>query len=133
MTGGTPRPRTAAAPAGAARTDRRRALGARGEALAARWYQERGYRLLARNWRCREGEIDLVVAKGGEYVFCEVKARSTEAFGGPLEAVTGRKQARLRRLAARYLREEAKGPAGKVRFDVAALLGDDLEVVEGAF
>ena len=65
-------------------------------------------------------------------VFCEVKARSTAAFGSPLEAVTGAKQRRLRRLAARWLAQhEVRCTA--VRFDVAGLLGGRLEVVEGAF
>ena len=47
----------------------------------AAWYQARGYEVLARNWRCREGELDLVVAEGRLYVFCEVKTRTTDEFG----------------------------------------------------
>jgi len=112
--------------------DPRRALGSRGEAMAAEWYEARGYRVLARNWRCREGEIDLVLARGRTYVFCEVKTRATEAFGLPAEAVTARKRARLRRLAARWLAETAL-PGGDVRFDVAGVLDGRLEVVEEAF
>ena len=64
----------------------------------ARWYEARGYEVLARNWRVREGELDLVVARDGALVFCEVKSRSSDAFGLPAEAVTVSKQARLRRL-----------------------------------
>ncbi|MDQ4132308.1 MAG: YraN family protein [Actinomycetota bacterium] len=113
----------------------RRALGAQGEDAAARWYQARGYRVLARNWRCREGELDLVLARGGEVVFCEVKTRSSLAFGTPAEAVTWSKQRRLRTLAARWLREGAPVSFGgaAVRFDVAAVMGDRVEVLEAAF
>ncbi|MGH8920014.1 MAG: YraN family protein [Actinomycetes bacterium] len=114
----------------------RRELGAAGEDLAAAWYQERGYQVLARNWRCRAGELDLVLRRGRTYVFCEVKTRTTAAFGTPVEAVTQAKQARLRRLAVQWLREGRLGgstPAGRLRFDVAAVLGGHIEVVEEAF
>jgi putative endonuclease len=89
--------------------------------------------LLARNWRCRDGEIDLILERGRSYVFCEVKTRSSDAFGVPAEAVTPTKQARIRRLAARWLREEAPRRAAEIRFDVAAVLSGHLEVIEGAF
>jgi putative endonuclease len=110
-----------------------RALGASGEDLAAAWYEARGFAVLARNWRCREGELDLVVGQGRLYVFCEVKARTSEVFGGPLEAVTHDKQQRLRRLAARWLEDAAPALAREIRFDVAAVLDGAVEVVEGAF
>jgi putative endonuclease len=108
-------------------------LGRAGEELAAAWYAERGWRVLARNWRSgRYGELDVVATKGGVLAVCEVKARSSEAFGTPLEAVTPAKQARIRRLAAAYL--SASGVrASRVRFDVAAVLDGRLEVVEDAF
>jgi putative endonuclease len=112
--------------------DRRRALGAAGEARAAAWYRTRGYRVVARNWRCRDGELDLVVARGRLLVFVEVKTRRTDRFGSPLEAVTWQKQQRLRRLALRYL--EATGTSARaLRFDVVAILDGRLEVVEAAF
>jgi putative endonuclease len=113
-------------------TSARRARGARGEAAAAAWYERRGYEVVARNWRCREGELDLVLRRGADYVFCEVKARSSTAFGAPVEAVTASKQARIRRLAARWLRETGTRAAA-VRFDVASVLGPDLHVIEHAF
>jgi putative endonuclease len=115
--------------------DANRARGAHGEALAAHWYEREGYVVAARNWRCREGELDLVVTKGALVVVCEVKARRTEAFGSPMEAVTAAKQARVRKLAARWLREVG-GPGlrgGVVRFDVASVVSGRLTVVEGAF
>jgi putative endonuclease len=115
-------------------TDARRALGARGEDAAAAWYTKQGYEVVARNWRCRDGELDLIVRAGRTYVFCEVKTRTSTKFGAPVEAVTRDKQMRIRRLAARWLEDGAPGPAKDIRFDVASVLGPrDVEVVEGAF
>ena len=99
----------------------------------AAWYQARGYEVLARNWRCRDGELDLVASSDRHLVFCEVKTRSSTAFGAPAEAVTRTKQLRLRRLAARWLREQGHTPAREVRFDVASVLGGSVEVLEDAF
>ena len=115
-------------------TDARRSLGTRGEDVAAAWYVGRGYEVVARNWRCREGELDLIVRNGRTYVFCEVKTRTSDRFGAPVEAVTRDKQMRIRRLAARWLEDGAPGPAKDIRFDVASVKGPrDVEVVEGAF
>jgi putative endonuclease len=99
----------------------------------ARWYESRGYEVLARNWRVREGELDLVVARDGVVVFCEVKSRSSDAFGQPFEAVTPTKQTRLRRLAARWLAVDGRSwPV--VRFDVASVVrGRVAGVIEAAF
>jgi putative endonuclease len=110
----------------------KQARGAAAEAQAARWYEQAGYEVLARNWRCAQGELDLVLGRGPVVVFCEVKSRSSAAFGLPAEAVTAAKRARLRRLAASWLDEVGARP-GEVRFDVVAVLGDELEVIEGAF
>lgn len=112
--------------------DRRRALGAHGEDEAARWYEARGYEVLSRNWRCRDGELDLVVRRGAELVFVEVKTRTSDRFGLPAEAVTAAKQRRLRTLANRFLAESgARSP--HLRFDVVSILGGRLEVIEAAF
>ena len=113
-------------------TRRRLALGAHGETLAAEWYAAHGYEVLDRNWRCREGELDLVVRQGRTIVFCEVKTRSSDAFGAPAEAVTHTKRQRIRRLAARWLEDAPVRPI-RIRFDVAAVLDGRLEVIEGAF
>lgn len=113
-------------------TAQRRRLGQHAESLAAQWYEANGYEVLARNWRCREGELDLVVRRARQLVFCEVKARTTDAFGVPAEAVTRTKQQRLRVLAAKYLDESPVRPTG-IRFDVVSVLGGKLEVIEGAF
>jgi len=112
--------------------DPRRAFGAAGEARAAAWYEAHGYRVLARNWRCRDGELDLVVTRGRTMVVVEVKARRTDRFGAPVEAVTPAKQRRLRHLALRYLEATGARPA-RLRFDVVSILAGRLEVVEGAF
>ena len=87
---------TSAAPGSGARNRR---LGATGEATAEAWYVAAGYAVLARNWRCREGELDLVLSRDGVVVFCEVKARSSAAFGVPAEALTPAKRRRIRLLA----------------------------------
>jgi putative endonuclease len=113
--------------------DGRRQLGIDGEAAVADWYEANGYEVVARNWRCREGELDLIVRNGRLYVFCEVKSRTTDAFGVPAEAVTRTKQMRLRRLAARWLESDAPVRAREIRFDVAAVLAGEIEVIEGAF
>ncbi len=113
-------------------TRARQVLGAAGENLSAAWYEARGYRVVARNWRCREGELDLVMRYGATIVFCEVKTRTSLAFGSPFEAVTPVKQRRIRRLAAAWLHETG-GHAANVRFDVAAVLDGNVEVIESAF
>jgi putative endonuclease len=113
-------------------TQARRALGAEGEAAVAAWYSDNGYEVVARNWRCRAGELDLIVRRGRTFVFCEVKTRSSDAFGAPVEAVTRQKQVRLRHLAARWLEEAPLHPI-EIRFDVASVLAGEIEVLEGAF
>jgi len=107
-------------------------IGAAGEDQAAAWYQRRGYKIVARNWRCREGELDLVLVKRRMLVVCEVKSRSSLAFGAPIEAITPVKEQRLRVLAGRFIEETGARPSG-VRFDVACILAGKLDVVEGAF
>jgi len=100
--------------------------------MAAAWYEANGYEVVARNWRCRDGEIDLILRRGNTIVICEVKTRSSAAFGTPAEAVTRTKQLRLRRLAAQWLHEHQVG-GSILRFDVAAVLAGELEVIEAAF
>ncbi len=100
---------------------RSRELGRFGEAYAARHLVERGMVVLDRNWRCEAGEIDLVLRDGRVLVVCEVKTRSSTAFGSPLEGVTERKAERLRRLADRWLEEHPLRPA-EVRIDVVGVL-----------
>ena len=100
--------------------DGRRALGALGEAAAARHLKRRGYRIVEANVRCALGEIDLVALDGGVVVFVEVKSNRGGRFGAPEEMVTPRKQQRLTRLATWYL--QRRGWLGRAaRFDVVAV------------
>jgi putative endonuclease len=110
------------------------ALGRWGERIAARRYRADGYRVVATNWRGVEGEIDLIVARRGVLVVCEVKARSSGRFGSPAEAVDRRRRERLRRATLEWLQGPGRGHAGAtVRFDVVAVLPGRVERIEGAF
>jgi putative endonuclease len=110
----------------------KKALGAYGETRVARWYEAQGYEVLARNWRCPVGELDLVLGRGQLVVFCEVKTRSSDRFGVPAEAVTITKQRRIRRLAMAWI-DEARVRPRELRFDVASVLSREIEVIEAAF
>jgi putative endonuclease len=95
-------------------------LGRYGENVAVRHLAAAGMAILDRNWRCPAGEIDIVARDGHTLVVCEVKTRSSEAFGDPVEAVTPAKAARLRRLAAMWL--DATGVrVHDVRVDVVGI------------
>jgi putative endonuclease len=111
-------------------------IGSRGEDAAANTYRRRGYRIVARNWRCGLGELDLVVERRGVLVFCEVKARRGSFLGGGYEAVTWKKRAKLRALAEAYLRASSARPR-TIRFDVASVSvhgpRSSVEVFEDAF
>ncbi len=120
-------------PTGAAH---RRALGITGEDMAAAWYEENGYEVLERNWRRREGEVDLIVRRRRIVAFCEVKTRTTDAFGTGAESVLPAKQRRIRRLAIRWLAEltPASGRAlVDLRFDVVDITAGVVDVIEDAF
>jgi putative endonuclease len=95
--------------------------GARAEELAAAYLAERGFRVLARNWRRPEGELDLVALDGETCVFVEVRSRTGEEFGHPLEAVTARKRAQVIRAARLFLDSEPV-KADAFRFDVVGVL-----------
>jgi putative endonuclease len=96
------------------------ALGRRGEEAALARYARLGYTVVARNWHCALGELDLVVARDGQLVVCEVKARRDDAFGGPYDAVTWRKRRKLKALAEAFIASNRLRPEA-VRFDVASV------------
>jgi putative endonuclease len=109
----------------------RGALGRYGEDVAARHLVQAGLIVLARNWRCREGEVDIVATEGDVLVICEVKTRRGVGFGTPLDAVTPVKAARIRKLAVRWLADQRAVLAdtddehagyAEVRFDVVSVL-----------
>jgi putative endonuclease len=112
-------------------------LGKRGEDLAAEYLTGTGLVVLSRNWRCREGEVDLVATDGERLVVCEVKTRSGTGYGEPSEGVTPAKAARIRRVTAEWLRTYRVSWC-EIRFDVLAVLCPPdgpctVEHLQGAF
>ena len=104
--------------------DRRKTTGAPGEAIGADYLRRQGYRIVATNWRCRRGEIDIIAQDSATLVFVEVRARSSARLGSPEESVTPAKQRQLVELAQTYLLflETAGRPwTGAWRIDVVAL------------
>ncbi|MPY79356.1 MAG: YraN family protein [Actinophytocola sp.] len=115
----------------------RQELGREGEDLAARHLERQGYTVLARNWRSRAGELDIIASQGQLLIVCEVKTRSGTGFGTPAESVTRTKIARIRRLTQQWQCTYHR-PWGPVRFDVISVLFDQdgqawLAHIEGAF
>ena len=102
-------------------TSRRIALGRWGEQKAVEHLVAQGMEIIDRNWRCSLGEIDIVAYDGSTLVVVEVKTRTSEAFGSPVEAVTPRKAERLRQLASQLLSEHGDRPL-ELRIDVVGLL-----------
>ena len=109
------------------------------EDLVSRWYEQHGYVIVARNWRCKRGELDVVACKNSVLVVCEVKARASNAFGTPAEAITPAKQLKVRRATAdfraslRASNDPLLSLVKSVRFDVACVLGTQLEMLEDIF
>ena len=111
---------------------RNKILGRKGETLTCKYLKRHGYKILRRNYTTPFGEADIVAQSRDGYIcFVEVKTRETDAFGLPAEAVTREKQRRYRMIAGFYCRTEGRELA--VRFDVASVLGGDLEYYENAF
>ena len=123
-------------PARPARYRGSRGVGQRWEDLAAKRLKAAGYRIQARNYRGRAGEIDFVAEENGVLCFIEVKGRSGVGFGAPAEAVTLEKQRRIARIAQEYVRRRRVG-RGPRRFDVVAILESDgraeVSILRGAF
>ncbi len=112
-----------------------KARGDWGESAVAAYLRENGYQIVASNYRCRFGEIDLIARGGGVLCFVEVKTRSRSDFGLPRESVTAAKQKRLRTTALYYL--STHDPDAVCRFDVAEVYAEDggtrIEYLEDAF
>ncbi|MDE7296606.1 MAG: YraN family protein [Clostridia bacterium] len=110
---------------------RRKILGRKGEDAACQYLKKHGYKILKRNYKTPFGEADIIAKKDDTYCFVEVKARATDAFGLPTEAVDREKQRRYRMMAKYFcsvLREEVP-----IRFDVASIYEGEIEYFEGAF
>ena len=105
----------------------------RGERRAAWWYRARGYRVLGSNLWSGRYELDLVVRRGTTVVFCEVKSKSGDAFGDPLEMVTPEKAWRVRRAAEAWLATHPEYARLEARFDVVAVRPRRVECVRAAF
>lgn len=101
-------------------------LGRAGEQRAADYLRERGYEIVGRNWRCSDGEIDLIATHGDVLAIIEVKTRSSRRYGHPLEALDRAKVDRLWRLALMWARTHAETARGRrIRVDAVAVIGTD--------
>lgn len=106
-------------------------LGAKGESAVASKYIEHGYEIVDRNWRCREGELDIVATKANVVVFCEVKTRSRDGPIDPRLAVGWKKQSRVRKAALRWL--ATQDYFDRVRFDVGIVVAGKVSMLIDAF
>jgi putative endonuclease len=112
--------------------------GAAAEALARRHLEQQGLRLLAQNWRCKRGELDLVMLDAGTVVFVEVRYRRHIAWGGAAESVDARKREKLILAAQHFLQQESRWAKYPCRFDVIAITADSqipaqLDWIQNAF
>ncbi len=113
--------------------DQRKARGTMGEQAAALFLEDLGYHIIARNWRCRSGELDLIAKQEDTFVFIEVRSRSSSKYGTPAESVTARKITQVRQTAAVYLYMNGIGDA-PIRFDMLAVrLTEEAAVVTDHF
>lgn len=110
-----------------------RKTGSRYEDWVAVFLEKRGYRVLERNYYTRSGEIDIIAKEGNALVFIEVKFRRTDKQGDPLEAVTLKKQKNIRLAARIYMMKNGIDEDTSCRFDVAAILGSEVTVIQNAF
>lgn len=99
---------------------RARSMGNFGERVAASHLESKGYLILERNWRTREGEIDIIASRDDELIFVEVRSRRGRSMGVPEESITGRKASHVRAAASAYLLEHPEAPPNQ-RIDVVAL------------
>ncbi len=111
----------------------KRAVGSKYELLAVDYMEEQGMRILERNYRCKQGEIDIVGKEAQYLLFVEVKYRKNTSSGYPAEAVTPAKQKRIYQIARHYLYEHHLSEDTPVRFDVVAILGQEIQYIRNAF
>ena len=110
---------------------RKKVLGRNAEELTANYLKKQGYKILKRNYKTPYGEADIIAFKDGYYCFVEVKARESDVYGLPAEAVDARKRERYRKMAAYFcMTKKTEVP---IRFDVAAIFEGGLEYFENAY
>ncbi len=110
-----------------------RKLGDTFEKIACEYLLSNGYEILARNFRCRSGEIDIVAKDGGTIVFVEVKYRNSSYSGVPVEAVDGKKQMQISKTALFYLMTKGYNENTDCRFDVVAIKPGEMILIKNAF
>jgi|YelNatPaOPRAMG01_1025707.scaffolds.fasta_scaffold00411_4 putative endonuclease len=106
--------------------------GKKGEEIAQNFFSERGYKIIARNYRTRYGEIDLICSKGNLLVFVEVRRRNRKGFGEPQESLSGKKIEKIKRTAEYFLAERGINDK-EIRFDLFCIAGEKLELIPNAF
>ena len=111
----------------------KRTVGSKYEQTAGEFLIKKGYRIIAYNYRCKLGEIDIIALDGDELVFVEVKYRASSRYGSPMEAVDYRKQNKIYMVANYYLMEQHISKYTKVRFDVVGILGKEITLIKNAF
>ncbi len=111
----------------------KRALGGEKELVAAEFLRNNGYNILQMNFRCKSGEIDIIAKDKDTLVFCEVKYRSKNNYGHPLEAVNTKKQQKIIQTTRYYMLINNISDAQRIRFDVIGILGDKITHVRNAF
>ena len=111
----------------------KRAVGTACEQRVAEHLRQQVYEILACNFRCRQGEIDIIAREEKYLVFVEVKYRSSDGMGNPVEAVDRRKQQTISKVAMYYCLTHGYGETTPCRFDVAAVCGSKIELIKNAF
>ena len=111
----------------------RRDTGTRYEQLAAAYLKENGFRILAMNYRCRTGEVDIIALEKAVLCFVEVKYRANDRAGSPFEAVDFRKQKKIAAVCDHYRITHPNTQELQIRFDVVGILGDEVTLIRNAF
>lgn len=110
-----------------------RAIGTAYEQVSEAILQTHGYKILEKNFRCKQGEIDFIAKDEGYLVFIEVKYRHSDGQGQPGEAVNFRKQRRISRVALYYMMTKSLDETTPCRFDVVSILGEEVTLYKNAF
>lgn len=110
-----------------------REIGTKYETAVCQYLENKGYKIVEKNFRCKQGEIDIIAYDGSCLVFVEVKYRRNTKTGHPMEAVSYYKQRTISKVAIYYMYSHGISDTVPVRFDVASVLGDHIDYIENAF